>query len=57
MTTARPKVRSPEVRRLRAFARDVIVKTKHGPRQSGAPGACDSDCVKCQAEKILEDYP
>lgn len=40
--------------RLLAFARMVAVRTKHGPRGSGAPGDCDDPCVKCEAVRIVD---
>lgn len=40
----------------RAFLRRILSRTKHGPGGRVGNGSCDTDCVKCEAERRL-DHP
>lgn len=37
------------------LAKQVVKMTKHGPDGSGNKGPCDTECLKCLAEKILKE--
>lgn len=50
-------VLAKEVRKLRRFIRQVVVRTKHGPDGTGERGPCSPECVKCGAEKIVGKPP
>lgn len=44
-------------RALLSLATRVVITTKHGPGGSGADGACDPDCLKCEAQRVLDGWP
>jgi hypothetical protein len=41
------------ISKLEAYLISVCSRTKHGPQGRGGNGACDEDCLKCEAEKAL----
>jgi hypothetical protein len=43
------------IRLLRLF-HNIMRRTKHGPRGSGERGSCDKDCLKCEAEKLIDEF-